>query len=95
MSTEEFRAALAKYVSILEESARTTHRAEDRSIYEKHLANSAKMFLAIESEDPLGSLKRLVSDERRFYGWGYLSGAAGEAAESAFNEFAEFIAKAT
>ena len=79
--------SLARYVGILSESAETTNYADDRPIYTKHLAASAQFFLLIHGKQ-LSALAQLVHDERRSYGWGYLSGEMGARAESAFHEFA-------
>ena len=36
-------------------------------------------------------LEKLIAGERHAFGWGYLSGAEGAAAERAFDEFAKTI----
>jgi hypothetical protein len=45
------------------------------------------MFRALH-RGSLQDLKALVEQERHGFGWSYLSGAAGDAAETAFDEFA-------
>lgn len=82
--------ALAEYVATLDKSSKQTTRAEDRVRYEQHLATSARMFEAIQRR-AVDELKELVASERRVFGWGYLSGPEGEAAERAFNNFAKHV----
>ena len=83
--------ALAAYTAALIASADTTHRAEDRVLYEHHLAVAARMFVAAH-RDPMGrALRQLVEDERRSYGRSFLSDSEGDRVESAFHAFAEFV----
>ncbi|HEY3326596.1 MAG TPA: hypothetical protein VGK14_05430 [Novimethylophilus sp.] len=82
--------ALTKYTSVLSRSAESTNYADDRPIYTKHLAEAARFFV-LAHEGRIPELVALVHDERRPYGWGYLSGDVGAQAESAFNDFATFI----
>ncbi|MFA6292176.1 MAG: hypothetical protein WC637_10360 [Victivallales bacterium] len=87
----KYEKALADYVSVLEQSAKETHRAEDRTRYQQHLASAALMFAAIVKDNSISKLKDLVADERRSYGWDFLSEPAGEAAEKSFHAFASMI----
>lgn len=48
------------------------------------------MFEAVYRQ-AIDDLKELVAAERRAFGWGYLSGAEGEAAERAFDNFAKHV----
>ncbi len=82
--------ALAQYIATLDKSSKETTRAEDRGRYEQHLAASARMFEAVQRR-ALDELKELIASERRAFGWAYLSGPEGEAAESAFNNFAKHV----
>ena len=95
MNADLLRHALCEYVSILDANSRVANRAEDRQVNDRLLANAARMFLALETEKPLENLRQLVSTARHSYGWGYLAGSAGEAAESAFSDFANRIDNAT
>ncbi len=88
---ERFRAALAEYISVLDRSSRETNRAEDRPRYQQHLASAALMFCAIEKHSSVEKLKELVAAERRSYGWDFLDGPAGKAAEAAFDSFAQLV----
>jgi hypothetical protein len=81
---------LAKYVAVLQMASRQTHRAEDRPSYTKHLAAAAQFFEAAHTGH-LEELRSLVASERHAYGWGYLSDAAGSAAERAFDDFAKLV----
>jgi trehalose-6-phosphate synthase len=88
---QKYEQALADYISILDQSAKETHRAEDRNRYQQHLASAALMFVAIVKDRSTPKLKELVAAERHSYGWDYLSEPAGEAAEKAFHTFATMI----
>ena len=92
---EELETALAEYISVLESSAVNTHRAEDRSRYQQHLADAALMYAALKKHRSLEKLKELVASERHGYGWGYLDGPEGDAAEKAFDVFAKLVEKTT
>ena len=81
-------AALTNYVSVLEASAEHTTRAEDRSVYTRHLAEAARMFAALQAGEEQ-ALRERIEAERRTYGWGYLSGEPGAAAEAAFDALAD------
>ena len=58
---------LAAYVRVLAGAADRTHYAEDRPMYQSHLAASARIFVAIHAGDN-DELKRLVEQERHGYG---------------------------
>jgi hypothetical protein len=88
---QELLAGLAKYITVLAECADRTHRAEDRPMYAKHLAAAARMLPAIQEGARVRSLASLVADEKRAFGWSYLSDAEGDAAERAFGEFADLV----
>ena len=88
---QELLAGLAKYITVLAQSADRTHRAEDRPMYEKHLAAAARMLPAMHEDPRLRSLAGLVADEKRAFGWSYLSDDEGDAAERAFSEFADLV----
>ena len=88
---QKYEKELADYAAILEQSARTTHRAEDRNKYQQHLATVALMFVAIVKDRSMSKLKELVAAERHSYGWGYLYESAGEEAEKGFHAFASLV----
>ena len=95
MQTDKLKSALADYIASLEASAAKIRRAEDRGRYEQHLASAAIMLAAIEKHRSIDKLKEVVVSERRSYGWDYLSGPEGKAAESAFDTFARLVETAT
>jgi hypothetical protein len=82
--------ALAQYIEVLSRSAQATTRAEDRSTYTGHLAAAAKIFACLHS-GRLSEAKEIVSEQRRSYGWGFLSGDEGSAASTAFDRFATIV----
>ena len=88
---DSYKSALAQYVSVLERSGAGTTRAEDRSRYQQHLASAALMFCAIQEHQSVEKLRELVAAERHSYGWDFLDGPAGKAAESAFHRFALLV----
>ncbi len=95
MKTDELKSVLADYIASLETSAARTRRGEDRVRYEQHLASAALLFAAIEKQRSIDKIKEVVASERRSYGWDYLSGPEGKAAESAFDAFAKLVETAT
>jgi hypothetical protein len=81
---------LASYITALSGAARNTGRAENRNRYRDHRAAAALVFERLQHGDVV-SAKQLVVEERRSFGWDYLDGEAGAAAESVFSRFAAFI----
>ncbi len=79
---------LAKYILVLRDSLEQTHCANDRPIYTKHLAAAAVMLAEYCESQDVARLQESIGTERRAYGWGYLSGTEGKAAESAFHDLA-------
>jgi hypothetical protein len=78
-------AALAEYVNTLETCLERTHQAEDRTMYLRHLAAAAQMFAAAQRSD-VRKLEALLSEEKRQFGWSFLTGDGGQQAEAAFVE---------
>lgn len=81
---------LADYVEALMAAEKETTQASDRPKYTRHLAAAARMFLAVERQS-LHELWLTTADERRSFGWGFLSQDCGTRAESAFDRFARYI----
>lgn len=79
--------ALIVYIETLCRSRETSDRSEDRAQYTKHLAAAAEMVAALR-RGKTDQLLQLVNGEERNVGSSYLSGSAGEAAETAFRAFA-------
>ena len=82
--------SLATYIEVLAHSAQSTNRAEDRATYTRHLAAAATIFADLHS-GRLSEASKIVSSERHSFGWGFLSGPEGAAAEAAFHTFATII----
>lgn len=82
---------IARYIRVLAESKDRTPRAEDRGLYEKHLA-AAAVFLAefLESGSVAGVLSALQAEERAF-GWSFLDGESGREAEAAFGRLLNVV----
>ncbi len=88
---QDIEDALARYIEVLSTSRSRTTTANDRHVYTEHLAAAALMFASFHTASPIATLKKHVADERRAYGWGFLSGEEGSAAEKAFDEFAKLV----
>jgi hypothetical protein len=83
--------AVAAYIGVLAASADATDRAEDRSQYEARLASAARLVALLAAQPSSSTIEAWVESEQRAYGWGYLSGEPGEAAERAFARLSEFL----
>ena len=81
---------LADYVETLVATAEETTQASDRPKYTSHLAAAARMFLAVERQS-LRDLRQTIADERRSFGWDFLTQDCGARAESAFDQVARFV----
>jgi hypothetical protein len=87
----EWLPAVAAYIGVLAASADTTDRAEDRSQYEARLASSARLVALLAARHSSETIDAWVESEQRAYGWGYLSGESGEAAERALAALTESL----
>ena len=76
--------AVVAYINVLSASAEATSRAEDRPRYESHLASAARLVALLVGDAPSDDVQQWFRQEDRAFGWGYLSGEAGQAAEEAF-----------
>lgn len=81
---------LSAYAETLKRAADATTVAQERPRYSQHLATTALMFSAAHRRSS-ADIRRLVEDERRSFGWDYLSGDGGSQAESAFDRVASFV----
>ena len=90
METEALQDALAEYVGVLAKSADSTTQANDRNLYQLHLAEAARIFAELRAGD-LDAVRERVAGERRGFGWSYLTGPEGEAAERAWHAFASRV----
>ncbi len=76
--------AVVEYIRVLDRSLESTTFAGDRSTYQQHLASAARLVTFVVQEDRDAEVKEWIDSEERRFGWGYLSGAPGEAASAAF-----------
>jgi hypothetical protein len=88
---EKYRKALADYIVVLAKSSVETNKAEDRSLYQLHLAQAALMFMAIEKDASIEKLKQIVGMVRQVYQLNPLRGPEGAAATAAFDAFARVV----
>ncbi len=79
--------ALAQYITVLADSYDRTSRAEDRPLYLHHLAEAAIIFSLIHQGTSQEAIEEKLASERHGFGWNYLSGPEGDAAERAFVQF--------
>jgi hypothetical protein len=76
---------IAAYVLKLEDCARRTHRAEDRSLYEKYLADAAGMLAMSVVAQPIAALRERAKSHERLWGHTWLQDEVyREAAEAWF-----------
>lgn len=88
---EEIKSALAGYILVLRDSLARCHRAEDRVKYERHLAAAAVMLAEMQKGSPVAEILKMLEQEKRGYGWDYLSDAEGEKAEAAFAQIVKLL----
>lgn len=62
------KAEIAQYILCLRSSASMTNRAEDRSLYEKYLADAAVLLALVETEAPITSIRDAVLSHERLRG---------------------------
>ena len=67
------KAALAQYVLSLKAAQGETHRAEDRAIYEKYLADAAVILALVETEAPSNLIASAMQQHERLWGHTWLS----------------------
>ncbi len=63
---------LAAYVLKLEDCARRTHRAEDRTLYEKYLSDAAGMLAMSVAARPIAALRERAQSHERLWGHTWL-----------------------
>lgn len=63
---------IAAYVLKLEDCARRTRRAEDRSLYEKYLADAAGMLAMSVAAKPSAALRERAESHERLWGHTWL-----------------------
>jgi hypothetical protein len=77
---------LAEYIGVLSASLEKTKHAQDRSAYEQHLAAAASIFQSLRQSN-FHQARQQVASEKRNFGWSFLPGEEGRAAEAAFIRF--------
>jgi len=82
---DELQSLLGTYIAALERG-RTTASPKERVDYDQRLAAAAAIGAALQRRDAK-ELKRLVDQEERAAGWGFLVGKDGAAAEAALTQF--------
>ena len=75
---------LDKYVAALEPGSAAAGPPE-RAVYERRMDAAAQIGLALRNKSA-ADLKRLIDQEERAQGWGFLAGSQGEAAEAALSK---------
>ena len=74
---------IAAYILSLEQCAAKTHRAEDRSIYERCLADAAGMLALSVMAGPIAELQQRAKSHERLWGHAWLQDEVyGKAAEA-------------
>ena len=63
---------IAQYILSLRAAASMTHRAEDRSLYEKYLADAAVLLALVETDAPSTSIRDAVQGHERLWGTTWL-----------------------
>lgn len=77
---------LAEYISVLSASLEKANNAQDRSAYERHLAAATSIRQSLRRSD-VHHARQQVANEERDFGWSFLPGEEGSAAEAAFVRF--------
>jgi hypothetical protein len=77
---------IAEYISVLSASLEKANSVQDRSAYERHLAAAASIRESLRQCNFQQARQQVASEERDF-GWSFLPGEEGRAAESAFVHF--------
>jgi hypothetical protein len=87
---------IAAYVLSLEECAAKTRRAEDRSIYEKYLADAAGMLAWSVAAGSIAELQQRAKSHERLWGHAWLQDEVyGKAAEAWSGVKEEILGAAT
>ena len=68
MLVAQMKTEIAQYILSLRAAASMTHRAEDRSLYEKYLADAAVLLALVETEAPSTSISEAVQGHERLWG---------------------------
>lgn len=77
---------IAQYVLSLHAAAKATHRAEDRPLYEKYLADAAVILALAETDAPLSDIKEAVQSHERLRGNTWLADDAYKTPSAAWQK---------
>lgn len=83
---------LASYIDALDAGLAATTNANARPVYTRHLAAAARIASAVLLDRP-GDVRRLIEDEQRAHGWGFLGGPEGERSNGAFVRLTDALAR--
>jgi hypothetical protein len=72
----------AEYVRTLEHCSNSTHRAEDRPLYQAYLADAAGFLAVIALGVPADEIRERLQRHQHLWGWTYLIDPVSEAAAS-------------
>jgi hypothetical protein len=86
--------AVAAYVYALEDCLANTHRAEDRSLYEKYLANAAGILPSCVGGEPIANVVRRIEAHERLWGHAWLQDPIYRKAASAWGTVKEEVSTA-
>jgi hypothetical protein len=79
------QSALASYVATLERCLASTHRAEDRCLYEKYLVGAGTLLAACILGEPIDALNDRIKDHDRTWGHTWLQDPIYREAASAWS----------
>jgi hypothetical protein len=81
--------AISAYVRTLEDCLANAHVAEDRSIYEKYLADAAGILASCVAGEPIANVARRIEAHERLWGHTWLQDPIYRKAESAWQTVKE------
>jgi hypothetical protein len=82
---------IAQYILNLRAAASMTHRAEDRPLYEKYLADAAVLLALAETEAPSTSIREAVRRHERLWGTSWLVDDAYKGPLAAWQKVKQWI----
>ena len=77
---------LAQYINVLSTNMEKAKHTQDRSFYVGHLAAAALIFKSLQQSN-FEQARQQIATEKRNFGWSFLPGEEGSAAEAAFARF--------
>ena len=92
MLVGKMKTAIAQYIRSLHASASMTHRAEDRSLYEKYLADATVLLALAETDAPWTSILEAVRSHERLWGNTWLVDDTYNGPSTAWQKVKQFFA---